>query len=256
MAMTPYPDSNDNFENPSILVSENGYDFYEENDGINPLVQTPEIDHNDDPDIFFERKTNEFYLLYLETLRPEAQNLNILKSKDGLNWNKSTQIHYDLLAGDDFIVSPSMIRKADINYLFFVNTYKEGYPIQYYKTTQGTDWNKDSAESISVNFPDTFTPWHIDIFSSDDQYYMLINGFYNSIERNHHLYIAKSSDLLNWEVRLEPIIISSPNFYNSKMIYRSSGVVEKDLLVVWFSFQTNNNKWKIGVKKFNLNKLF
>jgi len=35
-------------------------------------------------------------------------------------------------------------------------------------------------------------------------------------------------------------------FFNAQKIYRSSGVVENDVLKVWFSIQTYRNEWRIG----------
>jgi hypothetical protein len=53
LTFLPYPFAVDSFENPSIVISNDGLRFREERRGINPLVPTPETDHNDDPDILF-----------------------------------------------------------------------------------------------------------------------------------------------------------------------------------------------------------
>ena len=47
LALTPYPYSNDLLENPSLLVSDDGYQFHEERPGTNPLVPRPPVGHND-----------------------------------------------------------------------------------------------------------------------------------------------------------------------------------------------------------------
>lgn len=251
MVMTPYPYSDDDYENPSILVSENGCVFYEEKDSLNPLVEIPAYGYNNDPDIFFNNGTNEFYIHYLETMRPDSQNLILLKSSDGIEWYKSTAVRYDFNSGDDFIISPTMVMKDNTYYLFYVNKFLVGRPIQYYTSPSGIVWDKNFINDISIHFPEGFTPWHLDVFAGNQQYYMLCNGYFDDFN-NQNLYMATSSDLINWHVGDEPILKNSPSFYNSRRIYRSTGVVDGNLLVVWFSFLTFDNEWKIGVKKYYL----
>ena len=50
LSFTPYTDTDDRVENPSVVVSDDGIHFREERPGLNPLVPAPEKDHNDDPD--------------------------------------------------------------------------------------------------------------------------------------------------------------------------------------------------------------
>ena len=91
LAFTPYPNTNDKFENPSIVISDDGLHFHEEKEGLNPLVPAPTKDHNDDPDLTFHNRV--YQMLYLETVRPDYQNLMLLTSKDRINWNKEVFRH-------------------------------------------------------------------------------------------------------------------------------------------------------------------
>ena len=111
----------DYFENPSILVSGDGINFFEEKPGLNPLAAPPLVDHNDDPDLFIYDKN--YNILYLETHRPEKQNLILLSSTDRINWT-SRMIHTDYLTGnnsDPFILSPSFLSDVTGDYLFYVS---------------------------------------------------------------------------------------------------------------------------------------
>ena len=74
MAFTPYTDTDDKVENPSVVVSDDGLNFREEKLGLNPLVPAPEKDHNDDPDLFYA--DGKYRLLYLETCRPEKHRIS------------------------------------------------------------------------------------------------------------------------------------------------------------------------------------
>lgn len=249
LAMTPYPNSNDNYENPSILVSDNGYDFVEEKPDLNPIVGSPDRDHNADPDIFFDADTQQFLLYYLEFQRPFFVNLMLLRSTDGIGWSKDVAVHYDLTAGDRPMVSPSLVKREGTYYLFFVSL--DGYRIQYYRSSDGLNWDKNVTGEISIDFPDGFTPWHVDVFEGNGQFYMVCNAL-----SEQYLYLARSRDLINWELYSEPVVKGSPSFHNSKRIYRSTAIVDGDTLVVWFSFETLDRTWAIGVKKRLLSDLF
>lgn len=251
MAMTPYPNGNSQFENPCILVSEDGVGFREEREGLNPLVHCPPYDHNCDPDLTFTEQTGMFYLYYLETMRPDSQNVVLIKSRDAINWGKERVIHYDLESGDDFIVSPAVLKVGSEYYMFFVNLSLAGHPIQFLISDDGIRWEKDSTYGISAAYPDGLIPWHIDVFAGKAQYLMLCCGPNDDL----NLYLAASTDLRNWQFAEEPVLRHSMDLYDSVAIYRSSGIVAGDFLVIWFSLLDVRGQWRIGVKKVSLQAL-
>lgn len=52
LAMTPYAKSNNEVENPSVLVSNDGKEWIVPKGGSNPIVEKPNEGHNSDPHIF------------------------------------------------------------------------------------------------------------------------------------------------------------------------------------------------------------
>ena len=260
MAVTPYPLGNSAFENPSVLVSENGVDWREEVAGLNPMVPTPPSDHNDDPDLSWNPATQEFLLHYLETRRfPFAgafQDVKLLRSPDGVSWQLSTALHYDLVAGDPFILSPALVRKGNASFLFYVNASTAPYRIEYLESPDGRTWDKKAIHLPVANFPRGFTPWHVDVFGDGrGWYYMLCNG-YTGVDfyDGHDLYLARSQDLTTWEVCQDPILKTGRDLSDARCVYRSTGVVDPvgGLLAVWFSYPTPQEIWKVGVAKFKL----
>ncbi len=253
MAFTPYPYSRTQYENPSIVVSDNGTDFYEESEGLNPLVSAPPNGYNNDPDILYDPNTDRFYLYYNETLRPDSQNIVILTSENRIKWERKSKIHYDLKKAEPFVLSPACIYIKPKYYLFYVNASEKKRPIQYLVSYNPLEWNPDSINSINYSFPMDLMPWHIDIFGNKDNYYMLVSAPYP----NTDLYLAKSSDLLNWEFHQEPIIDHVDTFFGPcDRVYRSTGIVSVNLLAVWFSFRSLDGTWGIALQKFDLSLLF
>ena len=260
MAVNPLSTS-DYYENPSILVSENGYDYYEEVPGMNPLKGAPPYDHNDDPDLFWNEPTQEFLMYYLETMRPDSQNVNLLRSADGINWTLSTPIHYDLNAGDLFMVSPAMVKKDNIYYMFYVNLSVAPHRLQYITSTDGLTWDKSKTNEIAISFPGAVVPWHVNVFpGANGRFYMLSNAYPGTnAYYQHHLYLATSTDLAKWDLVQTPILKSNSFFgsLSNKMVYRSSGLVDttQDALIVWVSMH-GSDSWRMAVKKFyNLSSL-
>ena len=257
LAFTPFPYSDIKFENPSLLFSNNGIDFNPIPELENPLAGplTGKAFCND-PDISFYDST--YYLMYQEAFPGDSQNVILLKSVDAVNWsNKKIIIHQDLKKGDNFSVSPTILRKNSIFNFFYVDITNKNV-IKQMTSNSFESWDYQGSEKIDINIPDDLSPWHIDVFENaiKGEFYMLISAYKENFNYQD-LYIAKSTDLKMWDLKEEPIIIHSSSFFNSRSIYRSSGLIEnRNDLLIYFSFKTYSNEWQIGIKKFEIDKLF
>jgi hypothetical protein len=246
LVFTPYPFSNDKYENPSILISSDGLRFFEEFPHINPLVQAPLIDHNNDPDIFYYE--NRLNIIYLETLRPEKQNLILLSSLDRQKWD-SRIVNTDYLnRGDPMIVSPCYSLINNVPYLYYVNISEPIFKIQYVRIEKNFIPNFNQREDIDILLENN-NPWHIDVFLSKNFIYMLICCV--SIRNNkkkYDLHIARSVNGRQW-VLSEIIVLNNA--------YRSTGLIINNDIYIYYSRQnTILADWKIGIVKFRINKFF
>jgi hypothetical protein len=251
MAITPYPLSDDLSENPCLYASNDGTNFTEPIEGINPIVPAPSYGHNDDPDIFYDNDSGVFVLHYLETMYPDSQNLVRLTSSDGIIWQKETAINYIFDNGDEFILSPSLIKNSGFFRMFYINA--DGNQFRYLDSPDGKTWDKYALKEIHTGLPDSLHPWHADVFSDGDRYYIVWNGFSDNKEC-HDLFIAVSSDLNIWHFSDVPIM-SHGHGSNIKKYYRSSGIVFKNTLALWYSYKTDGETWGVGVKKFSIDSL-
>ena len=244
LAFTPYPDTNDKFENPSIAVSDDGIHFHEEKKGLNPLVPAPEKDHNDDPDLTFHNGL--YQMIYLETVRPDYQNLMLLTSSDRLNWKKEI-LHHEVLNGkkDGFMLSPAVIYNNEKCFLFGVKkdfTYGNSL-----FAINGTDIkNLDFSTQINLNLngiSKAYQPWHVDVFKDDKNGYVMLLCMvspYSSNKREYALFAATSKNLIDWNFQKEPFITNC---------YRSSGFVRDGVLYTYFSSNVYADVWKTGLYK-------
>ena len=266
MTITPYPFSKSSYENPSFYVSNDGLHWETPAGGKNPLVYHPSSGYNDDPDLVIVPEISQFRIYYNETpSSKDVQYLHLLYSNDGITWNDQRIITYLVNQGDPFIVSPAVIEANGKYYLFHVDIDDHNVhwcgpedPYAHYIrlniSDDGVHWDKSAEIGISIDYPSGFHPWHINVFSANGKYYMLIDGYYNKFCENHNLYLAVSEgDLTNWHFINQPLIQADPGFYNAQIIYRSSGVVTGNDLFVYASFKTYDKRWYLAVKHFKLN---
>ena len=227
LAFTPYTDTDDRVENPSVVVSDDGLNFREEKPGLNPLVPAPEKDHNDDPDLFYSN--GKYGILYLETMRPEKQSLILLESTDRIHWEKII-IHEERLdqGSGCFMLSPKYIEKDGLSYLFYVNRDATGgYRIEYVtgKDVYSLDFADRKAVAVSGLGE---LPWHLDIIKDGGQeWYMLLTTAADAEKDSRYtLRIARSQDLVNWQME-EGFAVPD--------CYRSSGFIKDGMTYLYIS---------------------
>jgi hypothetical protein len=239
LAFTPYPFSIDSFENPSIVLSDNGLYFFEEYPGLNPLAAAPPWDHNNDPDMFYYK--DKLCMIYLETLRPEKQNLVLLTNSRGTNWSFRI-VHTDYFdEGDPLILSPAYGRINQQDYLFYVNTSYSRNRIQFVAINENFSPDFSTRQDIAINTQE-LTPWHIDIIPYKNFLYMLICCV--KTERNkkkYDLYIARSNNGCIWDFSTNILMHNA---------YRSTGFFIDNDMYIYYSKQTwFFLSWEIGVVK-------
>jgi hypothetical protein len=236
MAITPYPFTNDRFENPSLVETRDGMQFAPFPGAESPLVPAPPIDHNDDPDLRLDPASGDHELLYLETLRPDRQTLVALRSRDLVHWTRRDAIVYDLAHGAPFIVSPAAIVGDDgATHLFYVDNLAMTTAITTLVSADGMTWDPATASRVAIDLGGV-TAWHIDVIRGAHGYGMLISGF-DAEFAHQNLYLATSPDLVTWTFRPAPLLAHTDPELDVATLYRSTGLVSGNTLVVWYSMQ-------------------
>lgn len=109
MVMTPYPDSNDQYENPSIVCSLDGNTWVVPEGLTNPLVLAPEGGFNSDTDMIVVGNT--MYVLYRKYITAtDTLHYMLMSSTNGVTWTEPIEI-YAGLTDDDYGrgIAPSIV---------------------------------------------------------------------------------------------------------------------------------------------------
>lgn len=269
MAITPYAYSDLDLENPSFYVSDDGINFQPPPGLENPIIDHPNNGYNDDPDLIYNVRSNQYYIYYNETPynsnthKRDRQYLSLLSSSDTIDWTDKRVLAFNFGAKDPFVVSPAVIVSNGTYYLFHVeiDTANDHYcgvsdphqhTISVFTSPDGLSWDKSNDTGIAINLPPNFNPWHLNVIQNGSKFYMLVNGYEGAFCNNHNLYMAVSDDLIHWNFIQKPLIRASKELYNSRIIYRSAGVINGDDLFIYFSFETYGRKWLLGLKHMSL----
>ena len=249
MAITPYPNSNDFYENPVIMVSNDGVDWIVPEGLTNPLIGAPPCDHNCDTDIIYNRTTDEMFVYYIDTRRARCcaghegqpyynhNYLQVFRSSDGINWTGPiTSIDWDL---DEIplLLSPAIVQ-MDYN-LFYMWITNGSWDIYFYESPDGINW----GEPVKINLDDK--AWHLNVeyIPSKNEFWMIYLDNYS----NGNVAWAISEDGINW-TNFPSRDILTPNYGAwDNTLYRSCFLYdeENDFLKIWYSAR-NGGIWHTG----------
>ena len=90
LGVTPYPNGNANFENPSMFQSANGR-FWQVPAGLSNPVVRPASGYLSDPDVLFETGDGRLWLYYRQ-VTGGANEILLTRSADGLHWDAAEEV--------------------------------------------------------------------------------------------------------------------------------------------------------------------
>jgi hypothetical protein len=270
MAITPYPDYKNEFENPCLYYSKDGMVFVSEGI-VNPLAPQPKSGFNCDPDLFIDYDGLK-KMIYVETVTPSHQIVHLLKIDKNLKLAKDTLWLHSLNSDkneSDFVLSPSIVLENSAYKMFYVNLKKSAEEQNEVKMGTFKHLNNlhvSNFKSIKLPLPKDYNPWHIDVFKTHKRYIMLLNGFYGgkydnnggSLTSEYSIQLLVSPNGIDWNNLGDIIgvgneesekICTDPFFH---YVYRASGVYseKRKELVVWYSYVSTDNVWKLAIHKF------
>jgi hypothetical protein len=242
MAISPYPNSQASFENPSILASTDGVQWQVPPGLANPVA----VASNGtlaDATIVYDPRGDELWLYYLNDV-PGAAGTNQeyllrITSKDGVHWD-SPRV---LLGASDFrLTSPSIVNLGATYHLWNVEAGAAGCAststrVLHRISQDGVVWSTPEIVDLSAA---NYVVWHLNVSKVAQTNELIIadtaypTGSGCGFTR---LFYANSWDGVVWSV---PAALLSPGqSWDSWSIYRSSLVYDhaQSELRIWYSAQ-------------------
>lgn len=255
MIVSPYPnvpghEGEEPFENPSILVSEDGQQWSVPAGLKNPIALPAQGTLADATGVY-DDKSNQLFVYFLNDVKGTVyhESLLLTTSADGIHWTKP-QV---LFSGDNtFVNSPSVIKLGDTFYLWAVDT---GIGCDTLTSTvnvrtsaDGIHWSDPTALNISQP---GYVIWHLNTIAvpSKGQLMSLLASYPVGTNCDlTKLFFANSHDGVNWKTYSQPVLSPAPG-WDSLEIYRSSLLYDPDmkLLRMWYSARDDVKlQWHVG----------
>src|SRR5689334_23102763 len=251
LALTPYPNSNSQVENPSLFTSDDGDAFGIPAGVTNPVARTSR-GYLSDPDLAFDPASNELRLYYREVVeshrhakrpRHQADIVYMTQSSDGVRWSAPRSVVADV---GHYVVSPAVARRGDGDWkMWAVDAGREGCGgrrsrIILRRSTDGVGWSPPTPVSFSQP---GYIPWHLDV-----QYVPQLNAYWALVAAYRRgtactassLFLATSTDGVNWQTYSSPVLERGALPQFSANVYRSTFAFEPDgnSLTLWLTGAT------------------
>lgn len=264
MASTPYPKGNSIFENPSLVVSNDGQNWIVPPGMNNPLENTPNHilnpklrNYNSDPELVYDPDTRLLNLYWREFLMNYYDRIWRIKINPDLRLDpKELCLEERGFDGEGLALSPTIWRKGKNEwYMWTTNGYSL---IHLYTSNDGTNWsNRQRCNTPWYTWNGGYTPWHVEAKPNypENRVEFFINGWSNhALRRNQLLFYAEVSmdNLTHFKMPLANAILArgSKNNWDDEMIYRTTFTIERGPSAykyrVWYSALSKTISWHIG----------
>lgn len=255
MAMTPYPDNNDGFEDPSILASDDGKRWTVPPGAINPLVPAPRPGHNCDVELVYVPEEDELRLYYVEADDIAQSWVKLLRSRDGAHWIGPEIVIHDP-ARKYGILSPAIQRMSDGTWrMWYVDTGSAGYvcqanAVRTRSSKDGVVWAEESTEALTQP---GYQIWHMTVWREPDT--DTLHAVYPAYPDGTdcdlcRLFYARKSAGQGWHTCGRPIMEPGPaGAWDDFCLYRTAFFLdpERDIFQMWYGGKRRADAhWGIG----------
>lgn len=258
MAVTPYPNGDAAYENPSLLASDEGVHWRVPPGVVNPVVPPPGRGYNSDPDLLHDAAGDRLVLLWREV--SAGQNtIWSSDSRDGRAWTTPTVL---LRVPNHQALSPALVVRDEGAMLWYVDAGAAGCRAVHgtvrlrtagslaalRPASPGDGWSAPRA--VTLDIP-ARVPWHLDVahLPERDEYWAVVHAYAPSQGcGGGDLYVASSRDGVTWEVDPEPVLRAGGPPWLEASLYRSSLVWDRErgVLRLWISGRSAAGEWSVG----------
>jgi len=262
LGTTPYPDSNNKYENPCIYYANPSTPDFPPNvfTGIpkNPIYPRPSNGgYNSDIELFLHHDT--LYAFNRENY--DRREIEVQSSLDGFNWSATKHVYSSNDVVGKEVLSPSIIHRNSKLYIYHLNgdagnSYTgrcTSMEIMVGTSLSKPDFKFDKYGSFINQEESQIQAWHFDLFEYKNKLFMVFCGRKIDKQNPMYTYLAVSEDYVNFYIYEKPLI----NCFNT---YRPTAYIDKDdNFILYFSVVGNyvgdGTVRAIGVAKIEMPKL-
>lgn len=240
MAMTPLPDNDETFEDPSILVSNDGTTWQVPVGGSNPVVDHPGAGSSD-TELVFWRGT--LYLYWRTSGGGNPVRIWVVSSTDGVSWSSATQILSDASAD---LLSPAVVRGKDGTWRMWTINFAASPNTLRLSTAPHPLGPWTAPETLATTDPEGRDLWHLDVTRDGDVYRAFVQTCSLGNSGDHgRMLLGTSTDGESWSLS-NAVLSPSASGFDNYSVYRSSGFYEAGRWRVWYGAQNTSAEWSIG----------
>ena len=252
MAMTPFTGGNDRTENPSILVSQNGY-YWQVPDGlVNPVYPAPPVPgFGSDTHLEYDPAADQLVLLFRETLDRSAHTVRIARSSDGITWPVSSTDTALVYPDTDLqTISPVILRVADGDWRMFGLSYLSKALDMWTAPTAEGPW-AGPFRTVGIGISGPTWNWHLEVEYIDGVFRALIDRGPLHEGRPDGYRASSSLDGLTWSTSSSDFMTKGPTeawdggqHYRACMLPDEAGTHYR----IWYSGHDSSTVrvWGIG----------
>lgn len=264
MAMTPYPNGDDSYENPSLLVSQDGFQWSAPPGLPWPIDIKPGTKHsnpahyNSDPELVYVVEENCLVLYWRETLVGVVDQIWNLRIQETLPYSlgRKTLCLSVPFTSEGLLLSPTIWRKNPTEWSMWTCN---GQEIEHRTSQNGIHWEDPRRCKLMFRYDQLsgLNPWHLcakpNYFSNHVEF--LICGSYESSQKPMFLWYAEASfdNVLELLSPFQDFVMKpseNPLRWDNEMIYRSSFTRVDSRIYpyyrVWYSARSKKGTWHIG----------
>jgi hypothetical protein len=252
LAITPYPNGNANYENPSIFASRDVTEWRPPF-GIHNPVASPSSGYLSDPDALYVPEQDELWVYFRAVGSMNV--IRLTRSHDGTHFSAPVTV---VAGANHTIVSPAIVRRSPTDWLMWSVNSNVGCTsattfVELRRSTNGLTWS--APQQVVLTLPGLFV-WHIDVqwIPSLNQYWALFNAKVPGNCSTPALYLATSADGIAWHTNPSPVLARGVIQEFEDVVYRSSFAYDPgtDIISFWYSgarYDSPNYTWRSAFQR-------
>ena len=247
LGITPYPNSNDAAENPSVFASNDGINWVVPYNTPNPLDRTTDVNtyYLSDTQLVYREDLDRleiWYRKYSSTTSLVQEVIYRRTTTDGSTWTDVEELHSITGGNGAVLLSPTAIYEDGI-YKIWVSGYND---ICYYTSIDGKNWNLVNSAVLLRSA----AGFHIAVTRTNNGYVMLghLQGTSPTDKSAQGIVYTFSEDGINWGNPKKILTVSNnADAFDYNQLYRPQLTVGDGKYYFVYSGRNNKNEWHTGI---------